>query len=225
MSGAQPHQDGPEPAASRLSQSLSELTDAQRQSVAAASGLFDQLIDEVRQRETPRLNVDELLGPLAADGDGPAALAQIRTSVMRAIDLYSDLLSETVAAYADALEQVLRPGGGPRPASPSRAGSPVALTGTPGAKATASIWLHNVTKAPLTGARLWMTSLVAHNGGTLDGIDCVFSPAVLDVEPASSASITLSVALPADVTPGAYHGLVLASGAPAASVPVVLTVG
>jgi hypothetical protein len=224
VSGSDGQRDGSQPAVRRLSESLRELTDAQRQEVAAASGLFEQLIEEVGKRETPRLNIDELLGPLGADGNGPATLARMRTSVTRAIDLYADLLSETFALYADAIEQAARLGGVARPASSSGAGSPVALAGTAGQEAAAMVWLHNLTGSSLTTVELRMTSLTAHDGATLDGIACVFSPAVLDVGAGSSASATLSVTLPPDAAAGAYHGLVLASGLPAASVPVFLTV-
>jgi hypothetical protein len=206
-----------------LSEPLADLSDAQRASVAAASGLFEQLIDEVRERQTPALDVDGLLGPLASDGNAGAMLAQMRTSAARAIDLYADLLSETVSLYTDAIGQALRRGDGSRPASPED-GSPVALSGAPGETATARIWLHNVKGSPLMAAELRLTGLTAHDGGTLNGIACAFSPAVLDVAAGSSASAELSVTLPADAPPGAYHGLVLATGAPAASVPVLLTV-
>jgi hypothetical protein len=216
--------DGHTPQPGSIPESLAELTDAQRQSVAAAAGLFEQLIDEVRQREMPRLNVDELLAQFGVDGNGAATLAQMRSSVARAIDLYADLLGETFALYADAIEQIL--GRGSRsPTSSASGGAPVALTGSPGEEATATIWLHNVTGSALTAAQLRLTSLTAHDGGTLPGIAHSFSPARLDVEAGASASTTLSVTTPPDAAAGVYHGLVLASGAPAASVPVFLTVG
>lgn len=224
MSASKPPEDGPQLGAGRLSESLRELTDAQRQSVAVAAGLFDQLIDEARQRETPRLNIEELLSPLAADGDRSAALAQIRSSVTRTIDLYSDLVNETFAIYADAIEQVLGRDGGPRPASSSGGASPVALSGRPGAEATAKVWLHNATSAPVTGVRLWMTGLTAHDGRTLHETACAFFPGVLDVEAGSSASAAVSVTVPTNAGAGDYHGLVLATGLPAAGVPVLLTV-
>ena len=223
MSG-EPQPDGPEPQSRPLAESLAELSDAQRQSVAAAAALFEQLIDEARQREMPRLNVDELLAQLGTDGNGAAMLAQMRGSVARAIDLYADLLGDTFTLYADAIEQVLRPGGGARGNSSSATGSAVALTGRPGEPATATVWLHNVMGSRLTAAELRLTSLTAHDGRTLDGVAHSFAPATLDVAAGSSASSTLSVTLPPDAVPGAYHGLVLASGAPAASVPVLLTV-
>ncbi|MBV8430084.1 MAG: hypothetical protein JO244_02905, partial [Solirubrobacterales bacterium] len=118
--------------------------------MAAASGLFEQLLAEVRQRETPQLNFDALLGPVGADGNSPAALAQMRTAVGRAIDLYADLLGETFALYAETLEQMLGRGAGARPGSAPAVGSPVLITGTPGQEATATVWLHNVASAPLT---------------------------------------------------------------------------
>jgi hypothetical protein len=201
-----------------------ELTEAQRRSVAAASDLFEQLLDEVRGRATPRLNFDALLGADGGEGSGPAGLAQMRSAVARAIDLYADLLGETFALYADALEQVLRPGNGSRPGRSSGGGAPVVLTGTPGQEATATVWLHNAASSPLVAAELRMTSLTAHDGGTLGELGCVFSPQALDVAAGSSAAAVVSVRVPADAAPGAYHGLVLASGAPAASVPVLLTV-
>jgi hypothetical protein len=212
------------PSSGRLAESLAELTDAQRQSVAAASAVFEQLIDEVRQREMPRLKVDELLGQLGGDANGAAMLTQLRGSVARAIDLYADLLGETFTLYADAIEQVLGRGGGARGDSPSRTGSPVTLTASPGEVASAAVWLHNVTPSPLAAAQLRLTSLTAHDGGTLHDVAFSFAPPTLDVAAGSSASSTLSVTLPADAVPGAYHGQVLASGAPTASVPVLLTV-
>lgn len=216
--------DGSPPVARRPSGSRRELTDAQRQDVAAASGLFEQLIEEIGQRETPQLKIDEFLGLLGSDGNGPATLAQMRTSVARAIDLYADLLNETFALYADAIELVSRRGSGVRPGSSSETGSPVALAGAAGQEATATVWIHNLTGSPLTAVELRITSLTAHDGDALDAVACGFAPAVLDVTPGSSASATISVTLPADATAGVYHGLVLASGVPAASVPVSLTV-
>ena len=223
VSGAESQPGVPAPGAERLSSPLRQLTDTQRMSVAMASGLFEQLIDEVRQRETPRLNIDDLLTPLGADGHPGAVLAQMRNSVARAIDLYADLLGETFALYADAIEQVLRRDGGARPAVSAGGGSPVAINGAPGEEATATVWLHNVTGSPLSAAELRLTGLSAHDGRTLP-VACAFSPPALDVAAGSSASAGLSVTLPPDAAAGVYHGLVLASGAPAASVPVLLTV-
>ena len=71
---------------------------------------------------------------------------------------------------------------------------------------------------------LRLTDLAAHDGATVAGAHGTFSPASLDVAAGGSGSATLQIAVPQGAPAGAYHGLVLASGLPAASVPVLLVV-
>ena len=214
--------DEPRGSSAQPSEALRELTDVQRRSVAAASELFERLIEEVAGRTIPRLATGGALRGVDKDGDKQSPLTQMRASVERAIDLYADLLGETFQLYADAIDRIVAGRGSV--ALPSVNGSPVELTAAPGQEAATAVWLHNTTASPLTGVRLRMTDLAAHDGGTLDGVRGVFSPAAIDVAAGSSVSTTLVLALPAHAPAGAYHGLVLAFGLPAASIPVLLVV-
>jgi hypothetical protein len=191
--------------------------------VAAAAELFDRLIAEVTARETPTLRVDDVLARLGADAAGSEGMSQMRAVVARAIDLYADLFRETFALYADTVELALR-GGGATLLGAGAAGAPVALTAGPGREAIAPVWVHNSTETALTGVALRVTDLAAHDGATVAGTSATFSPAVIDVPAGASSSATLAVAVPDAAASGAYHGHVLATGLPAASVPVRLIV-
>lgn len=193
--------------------------------IRPASELFERLLTEVAGSARPELGVDRALRALEEqDGAAPAADAvpPMRAAVARAIDLYADLFRETFGLYADLVDLAVRGQG----ASVSAAGgaAPVALTGRAGAQATAPVWLHNGGETALAAVELRVTDLAAHDGAAVPGARAGFSPAALDIAAGASASSTLAVAVPDAAVAGAYHGLVLASGLPRASVPVLLVV-
>jgi hypothetical protein len=200
----------------RPADELRELTAVQRRAIEAASELFDRIIGEVAGRATPRLRVPPVDG---LDADARAPLSELRATVARAIDLYADLFRETFELYADVVELGVLDRG---PVSAN--GSPVALTGAPGDEAAAQVWIHNTTDSPLEAIALRVTDLAAHDGATVHGGLAAFAPARLDVAAGASASTMLALEVPERTAAGAYHGLVLASGLPAASVPVLLVV-
>jgi hypothetical protein len=220
---SRPGANGRDPA--RPADALRALTDAQRRGVEAASEVFDRLIAEIAGREAPRVRVDEDVdvgsGP---DGARPTTLSQMRAAVAGAVDLYADLFRETFQAYADVLELAARGRGG-TVSSSEGAGAPVALAGGPGQQATTAVWVHNATGSPFAGIALRVTDLAAHDGVTVRGAAASFSPAVLDVGAGASASATLTLSVPRAAPAGAYHGHVLATGLPEASIPVRLVVG
>ncbi|MBI5104641.1 MAG: hypothetical protein HZB46_06590 [Solirubrobacterales bacterium] len=185
----------------------------------SAARLFAQLMAEVAGREVPRLRPDEALRALEDAGDRglPAAGPQMRAAVARAIDLYADLFRETFSVYADLVDLTATGRGG-------AAGAPVSMVGARGGEARSPVWLHNQTASPLSDVALRVTDLAAHDGALVAGARGAFSPPVLDIPAGASASATLALPLPAEATPGSYHGLVLASGLPSASVPVLLVV-
>ena len=202
-------------------EALRALTDAQRRSVAAASDLFDALMGEIGAREPPRLRVGAALRALGEAADGNDA-ARMRAVVARAIDLYADFVRETFELYADMAQPAVDGRGAA--VSASGGGAAVELDGAPGQAAAAPVWLHNATESPMIAVALRLTDLAAHDGATVAGAHGTFSPASLDVAAGGSGSATLQIAVPQGAPAGAYHGLVLASGLPAASVPVLLVV-
>jgi hypothetical protein len=174
-------------------------------------------VSELRREgsDTAAVVVDRLMAEL--DGTDAGGQLQVRSAVARTLELYADLFQRTFEAYADLIDGVLRPGGAN--------GVAVALSGAPGDEAAAEVWLHNATDARVAAGALRVTDLTAPGGATIDAALASFSPAALDVAPAASGSSWLAVRIPASAAAGAYHGHVLASDLPGASVPVCLVVG
>jgi hypothetical protein len=199
------------------------LSDLQRRGIATAMEVFDRLIEEVDGfdgRRVPRdMDVD---GP---DRDGTAAgptdLPQLRAAVARTIDVYADLFRHTLELYADVVESVVRSNGA---GAPDAGGAEIALTGSPGTRAVAVVWIHNASTAPVDAAALRMTDLTAHDGARIAGSAATFEPGSLDVGPASSGSSSLSVLVPRSAAPGTYVGHVLATGLPETRLAVCLVV-
>lgn len=199
--------------------------DAQR-GVAAAGALFERIMDEIagRERQAPDLGraLHHLEAATATTPADAATPAQLRAAMARAIDLYADLFRETFDVYADLVEQAIGAGGAR--VTGSEGASPVALSGLPGENAAASVWLHNPTESRLLAVSLHVTDLAAHDRTTVAGACGAFSPGTVEVASRARASTTLGIAIPGGAAPGAYHGLVLATGMPAVSVPVLLVV-
>jgi hypothetical protein len=203
---------------------LDGLSDLQRRGATAAGEVFERFIArlEVPDQRSPRPAYGRERGNGAAAAS-PATLAQARAAVARAIDLYAELFQETFDLYADLVEQGARPPGVGVTAADGT-GSPVTLAGLPGQRAVAPVWIHNATEAPVTGVTLRITGLTASDGAGIGASSGSFTPARLDVAAGSSGSARLSVTIPPAAAPTIYHGLVLASSLPWASLAVRLVV-
>jgi hypothetical protein len=200
------------PAAFGPFEALSSLTEAQRRGMDAAAQVIEGFLSALEGHQAPPAD--------AADwpGDRPEpGFAQLRTSVARALDLYSDLVRRSFEGYADLVEQRLRDravrfhDAGPGP------GELVVQ-----APAAATVWLHNTTDQPAL-AVLRLTTLTAHDGSTVPGSAGRFDPAEVRIAPGASVAARLAVGL-AGVAPGVYRGHVLAQGLPDAALALRLVV-
>jgi hypothetical protein len=165
--------------------------------------------------------------PPGAPGAGPAdagpepGFAQLRTSVARALDLYSDLVRRSFEGYADLVEQSLRARGVRLHGTDTSPGE-LTMRAPAGTTAAATVWLHNTTDEPAS-AVLRLTVLTAHDGPTMPGTAGRFDPAEARIAPGASVAARLAVDLEG-VTAGVYRGHVLAEGLPEAALPLRLVV-
>ena len=197
-------------------EALSSLTEVQRRGMDAAAQVLEGFLSALEGHPPPTA------GPAGEPGDGPEpGFAQLRTSVARALDLYSDLVRRSFEGYADLVEQRLRARGvGLHGAGPG-AGE-LTVRAPAGTTATATVWLHSTTDEPAR-AVLRLTTLTAHDGPAVPATAGRFDPAEARVAPGASVAARLAVEL-AGVAPGVYHGHVLADGLPEAALALRLVV-
>jgi len=106
-------------------------------------------------------------------------------------------------------------GDGPLQLGPVKAGDP----------ASARAWVHVLDGPPGPPARLSTTAFTAHDGSTIEPGAASFEPPKLDsFDLRSSHELLVTVAVPAETPPGAYHGHILATGLPEVSLAVRLEV-
>jgi len=196
-------------------EALPAFTDVQRRGLETASQVIEGFIAMLGAFPQPaRPNAAE------ANGQEPG-FAQVRTSVARALDLYSDLVRRSFEGYADLVEQSLR-ARGVRLHGAVDGQAELAVQAVAGARATGTVWLHNTTDRTAS-ATLHLTGLTAHDGRVVPGTAAGFEPA--SVRAAPGASVAARLTLPLDgVSPGLYRGHVLADGLPEAALPVRLVV-
>jgi hypothetical protein len=139
--------------------------------------------------------------------------------VARALDLYADLVRRSFEGYSELMEQMLRSRG---VEFDSGSGGLLTLQGAAGARATGTVWMHNTT-ARRASAEPCLTDLASHDGRVVPASAGRFQPTVLTIEPGAGTPATVEVAL-GSVTPGVYHGHVLARGLPDVGLPVRLLV-
>lgn len=173
---------------------------------AAAAEVLDRLLDEFPPDVAPEVS-----------GGDRARVVELRAAMGRALDLYADLVQQTVERYAEVAQTLIAP-------RPSAGPTVVALAGHAGGVATGTLWLHNTTRVPTGDVPLRLTALTAHDGGVVDGARAIFAPGAVDVGAGSSASVVLALPLAGGCAAGVYHGHVLAAGLPDAALGVRLVV-
>jgi hypothetical protein len=193
-------------------QALSTFTGVQRRGLEAASQVIEDFLAALGDQQPP-------VGAAEATGQEPG-FAQVRATMARALDLYSDLVRRSFEGYADLVEQSLRVRGVRLLADDGPA--ELAMQGAAGARVASTVWLHNTTDMT-TSADLHLTGLTAHDGRVVPGTAANFEPATVRIS--AGASVAVRLALPLDgVGPGLYRGHVLAYGLPDAALPVRLLV-
>jgi hypothetical protein len=204
------------PAAFGPFQALSTLTDVQRRGMDAAAQVIEGFLTVLDSQQPPPAGVADG----AATGQEPG-FAQLRSSVARALDLYTDLVRRSFEGYADLVEQSLRARGVRLHGADAGQGE-LAVQAASGARAAGTVWLHNTTDHPAS-AVLRLTTLTAHDGLTVPGTAGSFEPAEARIAPGASVTARLAVSLEG-VVPGMYRGHVLAEGLPDAALPLRLLV-
>jgi hypothetical protein len=197
---------------------LSALTDVQRRGMDAAGQVIEGFIAGLDGERSSRP-----AGPdVELANDQEPGFGQLRISVARALDLYTDLVRRSFEGYADLVEQTLR-ARGVRLHGVGDGQAELTLQGTAGEQATGTVWLHNTTDQPAS-AVLRLTGLTAHDGLVVPATSGSFQPAAIHLAPGASVSTGLVVALQG-VAARVYRGHVLAGGLPDAALPLRLVVG
>jgi hypothetical protein len=197
-------------------QALSSLTEVQRRGMDAAAQVIEGFLTALDDHQPPPASPD------ASPGDGPEpGFAQLRTSVARALDLYTDLVRRSFEGYADLVEQSLR-ARGVRLGGTDPGPGELTVRAPAGAIAAATVWLHNTTDEPAS-AVLRLTVLSSHDGPTVPAAAGRFDPAEVRIAPGASVAARLALDL-GGVAPGVYRGHVLAGGLPEAALPLRLVV-
>lgn len=103
------------------------------------------------------------------------------------------------------------------------AGDPVLVQGRPGRVAEARVWVHSVGDLAPGTLHFLLGDLVAASGESLPGSLASFAPEQIATPVAVGAATLLRLSVPADATPGQYHGHLFAHGVTGAAVPVMVT--
>ena len=83
----------------------------------------------------------------------------------------------------------------------------------PGGRVSAKLWLHNTTSSVEADLRPWCPGLANHGGAALPPTAVSCAPERIDrLDPGASRELLVTVAVPEDVAPGAYHGQLLVDG-------------
>jgi hypothetical protein len=195
------------------------LVDAQRRGLFAANELVDRLI-----RAEPH-----------ATNEGSTASKRETTTLSAGpTDDLLRLWVEVVRLGLDTFGHFLMPGAQGRHDSSPHAAINVATAATTGVvrvdvvplahsdeivdPAGAEVWLHNGSATAYTDVALHCGDLRASDGAVLPAASVRFDPSVVDLPARSSRGVAVSVL--ADVQPGTYRGVVLASGVPDAWLPI-----
>src|SRR5262245_20861949 len=163
--------------------------------------------------------------PAGAEGEAERAreVRRLRADSERLLDWWGEWMRVLLDAATDGAEAGVAErsaaagptGDGQLRLGPVKAGHP----------ASVRAWVHVLDGPPGPPARLSATALTAHDGSTIEAGAASFEPPMLDsFNLRSSHELVVSVAVPADTPPGAYHGHILAAGLPEVSLAIRLEV-
>ena len=192
---------------SDMFQDHGETIDNRRRRMDRAITVFEQLLDSPDTADSSDEQVSE-----------PVRLAQVRAAVAGSFDVYSRLFLQTFDLYEDLVQEALgTPAQTPQDAS-------LIITGSADEPAEAPLWIHNTTGEDAADVAAWMTTLTAHEGSEIPGSSGAVTPMTLAVPAGGSRDVLLTIKVPMSTPPGLYHGHVLVTGLPSASLPVRLLV-
>jgi hypothetical protein len=166
-------------------------------------------IGAAKQIEARLLNVAEMRST-----NPDEVMARFRRDAHEVIDIVLDLLNVPTRSLSG-LAQRVSVGGGPvdgAAASPADAPT-ISLPGDvpAGTSATVPFSLENDGDAPTAEFEFQATDLVNAGGQKIPARNVSFEPATLTIPAHDRESVTISVEVPKETSPGVYSGLVLAS--------------
>jgi hypothetical protein len=189
------------------------LDEVQRQALEAAlritaelSSLSGGLADAAWLREATGRG-----GAVGPEDPPPIDVGRLRTDVARAADTFADLLRAVLDVGFDAMDELAR-----------RPGARVSSAAPPEGTATVTCAVRNGPDAA-NGLRAHVPQLASVDGDVLEAPVSVV-PERFDLQPHERIELRATVELPADATPGRYHGLLLVSGLPDAAHPITFEV-
>ena len=157
-----------------------------------------------------------------AQADSAREVRRLRADGERLLEWWGEWMRVLLEAAVDGAEAGVAERG-----AAARAGEQPLRLGPvkPGHPASGTAWMHVLDGPPGPPARLTATVLTTHDGGTIEAQAASFEPTVLDsFDLRSTHEVDVTVAVPAGVRPGVYHGHILAVGLPEVSLAVRLEV-
>lgn len=106
----------------------------------------------------------------------------------------------------------------------SEARGDIALATVGPGTASTEVWLHNGGATDLGKVRLRCSDLLAHDGALIEASAVRFEPDTVPMPARCSRGVTVEIDVAEDVSPGHYHGTLLADGHADVWLPVALVV-
>jgi hypothetical protein len=188
------------------------LVDVQRRGLAAAGDLVDRLVRAVDGDPDGDLEGDG--GPGGAGGPRGAGAGAATSPVDDLVRLWADVvrlgLDTFGQTFGHTFGQVVSPGATVDVATGAAAGR-AQVDGGP-----TEVWLHNPGDHDYAQIRLHCGELRSADGAVLPAAAVRFDPEVVPLPARSSRGVVVSLDSPVDVPAGAYRGVILAAGVPAA---------
>jgi hypothetical protein len=193
---AEPESDEAGEQAPRVADGVRDLTDAWQVGLDAAQAMAQRVLD--LYRDLPASTATGARGSL--DGE----LRRLRVDLERAVDLSMDVFDRVLAIVGR-----LDP---PTAADADDAGARddlVELDAVAGARASAPLWLHNVSSASRPAPPLRCSALTNARGRVIAQKHARVEGSTHPVDAQNSRPLTLVVDVPAGTAAGVYHGLLL----------------
>jgi len=158
-------------------------------------------------------------GVAMAPALAPGPQRQLQADAERAVDAYLNVVRRLYDVVAGLT-------GPPGTTTVGVGSEPLRLPpASPGGTTSAYVWLHNTTPAAVSTLVPRAAVLVDHQGQQLPGEALSFDPGAVDqLDAGGSRQLLATLRVPADATPGTYHGLLLVEHLPALALHVIAEV-
>lgn len=179
----------------------------------AASTLEEEIalgVAAAKRVEMRFVDVEKLRGADPAD-----VMQRFRRDAHEVVDILLDMVtlaSNSLGALSERVVTV-RPGGAAAPKKGADGAASLAMPQpiAPGGSLSVPMTLENAADSPTDTFRFHCSDLLSEHGARLAAAQIGFSPDELSIPARSSATVQITVTVPADAAPGTYSGLLLAS--------------